>query len=126
LASELCGLSVVLVFDDALSRGEWVFVLWNPSLLDADTGTRASTNVEVARLIAVFVEGGWRTVAFCRSRRATEVVVGDVRRWVGPVLVDCIWSYRVGYLVSERRAIEVELFSGHLKGVVVTNALELS
>ena len=31
-------------------------------------------------LTAAFVEGGWRTVTFCRSRRATEVVPADVRR----------------------------------------------
>ena len=125
LASELCGLPVHPVVDDASPRGERLFALWNPPLLDADTGARASTNVEVARLAAAFVEGGWRTVAFCRSRRATEVVASDVRRRVGPEYADAIRSYRAGYLASERREIEAELFSGRLRGVVATNALEL-
>jgi DEAD/DEAH box helicase domain-containing protein len=125
LAGELCGRPVVPVVDDASPRGERLFALWNPPLLDAETGARASTNVEVARLAAAFVEGGWRTVAFCRSRRATEVVAGDVRRRVGPELADSIRSYRAGYLASERREIEAELFSGRLRGVVATNALEL-
>ena len=125
LASELCGLPVHPVVDDASPRGERLFALWNPPLLDADTGARASTNVEVARLAAAFVEGGWRTVAFCRSRRATEVVASDVRRRVGPAYADAIRSYRAGYLASERREIEAELFSGRLRGVVATNALEL-
>ena len=125
LASELCGLPVHPVVDDASPRGERLFALWNPPLLDADTGARASTNVEVARLAAAFVEGGWRTVAFCRSRRATEVVAADVRRRVGPEYADAIRSYRAGYLASERREIEAELFSGRLRGVVATNALEL-
>jgi DEAD/DEAH box helicase domain-containing protein len=125
LASELCGLPVHPVVDDASPRGERLFALWNPPLLDADTGARASTNVEVARLAAAFVEGGWRTVAFCRSRRATEVVASDVRRRVGPQYADAIRSYRAGYLASERREIEAELFSGRLRGVVATNALEL-
>jgi DEAD/DEAH box helicase domain-containing protein len=125
LASELCGLPVVPVMEDASPRGERLFALWNPPLLDADTGARASTNVEVARLTAAFVDGGWRTVAFCRSRRATEVVAADVRRRVGPEHAGAIRSYRAGYLASERREIEAELFSGHLRGVVATNALEL-
>ncbi len=33
--------------------------------------------------------------------------------------------YRAGYLATERRAIEAELFTGRLKGVVATSALEL-
>jgi DEAD/DEAH box helicase domain-containing protein len=125
LASELCGLPVVPVVDDASPRGERLFALWNPPLIDAASGTRASTNVEVARLTAAFVDGGWRTVAFCRSRRATEVVAGDVRRRVGADHADAIRSYRAGYLPSERREIEADLFAGRLKGVVATNALEL-
>ncbi len=125
LASELCGVPVVPVVEDASPRGERLFALWNPPLLDADTGARASTNVEVARLVAAFVDGGWRTVAFCRSRRATEVVAADVRRRVGAEHADAIRSYRAGYLASERREIEAELFSGRLRGVVATNALEL-
>ena len=43
LASALCGLSVRPVVDDGSPRGERLFALWNPPLLDADTGTRGST-----------------------------------------------------------------------------------
>ena len=125
LASELFGLRVVPVLDDASPRGERLFALWNPPLIDAASGTRASANVEVARLAGAFIDGGWRTVAFCRSRRATEVVAGDVRRRVDADHADTIRSYRAGYLPSERREIEADLFSGRLRGVVATNALEL-
>jgi DEAD/DEAH box helicase domain-containing protein len=125
LASELCGLPVVPVVDDASPRGERLFALWNPPLIDVASGTRASANVEVARLAAAFVDGDWRTVAFCRSRRATEVVAGDVRRRVDVEHADAIRSYRAGYLPSERREIEADLFAGRLRGVVATNALEL-
>jgi DEAD/DEAH box helicase domain-containing protein len=125
LASDLCGMPVVPVVDDASPRGERLFALWNPPLIDAASGARASTNVEVARLTAAFVDGGWRTVAFCRSRRATEVVANDVRRRVGLDHADAIRSYRAGYLPGERREIEADLFAGRLEGVVATNALEL-
>ena len=83
-------------------------------------------NVEVARLTAALVEGGWRTVAFCRSRRGTEVVAADVRRrlpadrWPAPSAPTA-----AGYLAAERREIEAELFGGRVQGVVATNALEL-
>ena len=38
LASALCGLPVRAVVDDGSPRGERLFALWNPPLLDADTG----------------------------------------------------------------------------------------
>jgi DEAD/DEAH box helicase domain-containing protein len=125
LASELCGLPVVPVVDDGSPRGERLFALWNPPLLDVTTGLRASSNTETARLAATLIDDGWKTVAFCRSRRGTELVAGDVRRRVEPAMAPTVRSYRAGYLPAERREIEAELFSGHLRGVVATNALEL-
>jgi DEAD/DEAH box helicase domain-containing protein len=125
LAAELCGMAVIPIVDDASPRGERLFALWNPPLLDETTGVRASTNREVARVMAALVDGGWRTVAFCRSRRATEVVAGEVQRRVSDDLAGTIRSYRAGYLPSERRDIEAALFGGALRGVVATSALEL-
>jgi len=71
------------------------------------------------------VRAGRRTVAFCRSRRGTEVVAAAVRRRVDADLAGRVRAYRSGYLASERRAIEAELFAGQLLGVVATSALEL-
>ena len=125
LASALCGLPVRAVTDDGSPRGERLFALWNPPLLDADTGARGVTNVEAAVLTAALLEDGARTVAFCRSRKATEVVAGAVRRKLDADLASRVRSYRGGYLPSERREIETELFDGQLAGVVATTALEL-
>ncbi len=125
LATELCGLPVVAVTDDGSPRGERLFALWNPPLLDEATGTRASGNVEVAKLTAALVEGGWRTVTFCRSRRGTELVAGEVRRRVPDELAATVRSYRAGYLAAERREIEADLFAGRVQGIVATSALEL-
>ena len=125
LASALCGLSVDAVLDDGSPHGERLFALWNPPLLDIETGTRGSPNVEAAALTAALLEEGSRTVTFCRSRKATEIVAGAVRRQVGDELAEKVRSYRGGYLPTERREIETELFDGRLAGVVATSALEL-
>jgi DEAD/DEAH box helicase domain-containing protein len=133
LASALCGLPVTEVTDDGSPRGERFFALWNPPLLEpsglADVDlrhrARASAHGETAGLVTELVASGHRTIAFCRSRKGTEVVAADVRRRLPASLQHTVRSYRGGYLGSERREIEAELFAGRLNGVVATNALEL-
>jgi len=125
LASALCGLEVEEVLDDGSPHGERLFALWNPPLLDEALGIRGSANVETAALMASLVAAGFRTIAFCRSRKSTELVAGDVKRRLGAGADDTVRPYRGGYLPAERREIEAELFGGKLKGVVATTALEL-
>ena len=75
--------------------------------------------------MAELIGGGHRTIAFCRSRKGTELVAADVRRRLPAELADLVRPYRGGYLAAERREIEDELFGGTLRGVVATTALEL-
>ena len=85
LASALCGLPVDEVVDDGSPQGERLVAIWNPPPLDEVTGARVSGNHETAGLVADLVGAGRRTIAFCRGRRATEVVAADVqRRLPGP------------------------------------------
>src|SRR5690606_17712980 len=86
---------------------------------------RFSVHGEAALLAADLIGAGLRTLVFCRSRRATELVAADIRRMVDADTADAVRSYRAGYLAAERREIEGELFSGRLRGIVATNALEL-
>jgi DEAD/DEAH box helicase domain-containing protein len=125
LASSLCGKDVVAVTDDGSPRGERLFALWNPPLLDEGTGARGSANVETAALLSSLVGDDRRAIAFCRSRKGTEVVAADTRRRLPAKLRESVRPYRGGYLATERREIEGELFSGALRGVVATSALEL-
>ncbi len=125
LASALCGLPVEEVTDDGSPRGERMVALWNPPLVDAGSGARVSANRVTARLMAELVASEHRTIAFCRSRRGTEVVAAEVRRLLPDTLAGAVRPYRGGYLASERREIEAELFGGTLRGVVATSALEL-
>ena len=125
LASELCGLPVDAVTDDGSPRGERLFLLWNPAAEQQATGRSVSAARDTAELMSALVGQGHRTIAFCRSRKGTELVAADVKRRLRPDLADTVRPYRGGYLTSERRDIERRLFSGHLRGVVATTALEL-
>ncbi len=88
-------------------------------------GPKRSTNQETADIVARLVLEGHRTIAFCRSRRGAEVVAAEVQRRLPRELRDSVRAYRGGYLAAERREIEAELFSGRLRAVVATTALEL-
>jgi len=123
LAKELCGLEVQVVDDDGSPTGERSVALWNPA--EESEGERWSTNTEASLIASRLISSGLRTLVFCGSRRATELVAADIRRHVPAELSDLIRSYRAGYLAEERREIESALFSGRLRGVVATNALEL-
>ncbi len=125
LARGLTGLETVVVDEDTSSRMGRTVVLWNPEVIDADLGTRASPLGDAARLLATFAEQGLRTICFTRSRRAAELVhrlasdrlPGELARRLSP--------YRAGYTPEQRREIERRLVDGELLGVVATDALEL-
>lgn len=89
------------------------------------TAKRASANHETAVLVARLVRQGHRTIAFCRSRKGTEVVAATTARHLPTELADLVRPYRAGYLTAERREIEADLFSGRLRAVIATSALEL-
>ena len=125
LASELCGLPVVPVLNDGSPRGERTIALLNPPLLDEAKGLRTSANTETASVAAELISSGHRTIVFCRSRKGTELVAGDIGRRLPAAESDSVRAYRAGYLAAERRQIEHELFDGTLRGVVATSALEL-
>src|SRR5881398_1428853 len=123
LATALLGEPVTVIGDDAAPRAERTVVLWNPPLLDAELGVRGSPLAEAARLQAMFVERGLRTLTFAKSRKAAELV----HRFTAERLGDDtqLSPYRAGYTAQQRRGIERQLKDGELLGVSATNALEL-
>eukprot|EP00258_Populus_trichocarpa_P021523 XP_024437542.1 uncharacterized ATP-dependent helicase YprA isoform X2 [Populus trichocarpa] len=83
---------------------------------------------EVSYLFAEMVQHGLRCIAFCRSRKLTEIVLSytrEILQKTAPHLVGSICAYRAGYVVEDRRQIERDFFSGKLSGIAATNALEL-
>ena len=123
LGAALLGEPVTVVGDDAAPRAKRTVVLWNPELLDAELGLRASALAEAARLQALFVERGLRTLTFAKSRKAAELI----HRFTAERLGDDahLSPYRAGYTAGQRREIERRLAAGDLLGVSATNALEL-
>ncbi len=125
LAKQLCGVPVTEVTNDGSPRSERTIVMINPPIVDEVQGIRTSSNAEVASVARELIQSDHRTIVFCRSRRGTELVTGDISRRLPQDRQNSIRAYRAGYLANERRTIEHELFDGTLRGVVATSALEL-
>jgi DEAD/DEAH box helicase domain-containing protein len=128
LAADLIGDACEVICEDGSPRGPKMFILWNPTLLDAHSMERKSSNVEAHELMVGLIESGIQTITFTKARVVAELVLRYVRESLGrrnPQLVNKVSAYRAGYLPEERRRIEKALFSGELLGVASTNALEL-
>jgi DEAD/DEAH box helicase domain-containing protein len=125
LAESLLGEPAVVVDSDAAPATERTIALWNPELLDAELGTRASALGDASRLLATFVERGLRTICFAKSRKAVELIHRFASDRLDPELAARLAPYRAGYTPSQRREIEQRLMAGELLGVSATDALEL-
>lgn len=111
----LTGLPFTVIPQKGISSHKKYFMLWEPE---------ASAYTEAAQLFSSAVKRGLKTICFTKSRKITELIY----KWnmeAHPELAGKIKAYRAGYLPSERRAIEADLFSGKLCGVVSTSALEV-
>src|SRR5438552_5735683 len=125
LAERLVGEPFEEVTFDASPRGEKRFALWNPPLVDEESGARRSALSESAWLLGKLVESGARSIAFARSRRAAELLAEFTRREIPPGLKGKVKAYRAGYLPEERRELERALSAGELLALASTSALEL-
>lgn len=127
LAQKLTTRNVTLIDNDGSPRGRKYFVLWNPPMVDGDNVSRRSANVEAVELLTDLVRRRTQTIVFTKARVVAELVYKYARESLAGEddLAERIKPYRGGYLPSERREIEKELFGGHLLAVATTNALEL-
>src|SRR2546423_14911066 len=74
LADALTGEEATVVEDDAAPRAERTIALWNPPLLDAELGLRASALGEASRLLAGLVGRRLRTICFAKSRKSAQLL----------------------------------------------------
>ncbi len=127
-AEKLVGLPFTEVTDDGSPQPEKAIVFWNPPLLDAALGQRASALAESSYVIAEAVLRGLRVIGFAPTRKAAELIYTYTRRRLEDRDGDAaerVSPYRAGYTPQQRRDIERRLFDHELDAVVATNALEL-
>ena len=125
LAERLVGVPFDAVTDDASPSGEKLFALWNPPVLDEESGARRSALTDASMLMARLAEDGVRSIGFARSRRAAELLAEFTRRELPGGLKAKVKSYRAGYLAEERRELERQLANDELVAVASTSALEV-
>lgn len=116
LFEKLTGRRATLIDEDGAPRPRKTYAFWNPT----ETG---SPNLDTAKLMGSLTNAGLRTLAFCRARITTELVLKTAREHSEHP--ERIESYRAGYTAKERRQIEQALFKGKLLALAATNAMEL-
>lgn len=126
-AEALTGRSSVLISENGAPSPEKKFIIYNPCVINRNTGIRRSSLFETARIATEALCNGISTIVFTQSRLNVELLLRTLRknlseRGEDP---DIITGYRAGYLPIERREIERGLRRGKLRGVISTNALEL-
>jgi DEAD/DEAH box helicase domain-containing protein len=126
-AETLCQEPFRLVEKDGSPAAAKTVHFWQPPLDPRDM--RRPVTSEMSLLIPLLLQQRHRTIAFCRSRKETEIVLKESRDRLQDVAghdeADLLAGYRGGYTPVERRQVEQALVSGRLLGVVSTNALEL-
>jgi DEAD/DEAH box helicase domain-containing protein len=125
LAASLLGATAATIGDDAAPRAERTVALWNPELLDAELGVRASALGDASRIMAELVQRDLRTICFAKSRKQAELIHRMTADRVDPATAKRLAPYRAGYTPQQRREIERRLVEGELLGVAATDALEL-
>lgn len=126
-AERMLGRQVALVSESGAPSGERRVMVYNPPVVNAELGIRASYLKSAVRLVADLVRSNVSTLLFGQSRNAVEVMLKYLRdRFIEEKLDPAlIQGYRGGYLPGTRRATEAALRAGEVRCVVATNALEL-
>jgi DEAD/DEAH box helicase domain-containing protein len=117
---------VKLVDHSGAPRSTREVYIYNPPVVNAELGIRASTLKQSVNLAADLLRAKVPTIVFGPSRNSVEIMLKYLRARVGDVAgSEAIQAYRGGYLPERRRAIEAGLRNGEILCVVATNALEL-
>lgn len=128
LSERISGAAATLIDRDGSPCGRKTLVVWNPPPIDGASVGRRSGNLEAQELMERLLESGAGVITFCKARVVAELIYKYLHESLSrrsAQLAASVRPYRGGYLPQERREIESALFSGRVRGVCTTNALEL-
>ncbi|KAG2149330.1 DEAD H helicase [Suillus clintonianus] len=122
------------IVEDGAPSGKKDYLVWDPpSMKNQDPGVaklgQSRPMCEAINLMIFLMMRGVRVILFCKFRKACELAMKTLRKQLSAEgrldVLAKVMPYRGGYSQEDRRRIEHEAFSGHLLGIVATNALEL-
>jgi DEAD/DEAH box helicase domain-containing protein len=127
LAQQLIEDEVIAITESGAPQGHKHLLLWNPPVVNADLGLRASSRSQTARIARMAVRNQLKTIIFANTRLMVEVLTKYMKDVFDhdPRRAARISAYRGGYLPTERRATEKQLRAGSIDCVITTSALEL-
>ncbi len=122
LAEEVCAIT-----ESGAPGGERHVLLWNPPIVNADIGLRASPRSQSKRIARAAVKAGLKTLVFAQSRTMVEVLTKYLKDVFDhdPRKPPRVRAYRGGYLATERRDAEKAMRAGSIDCIISTSALEL-
>ncbi|MFN4227408.1 MAG: DEAD/DEAH box helicase [Candidatus Ratteibacteria bacterium] len=115
-AEEFVGVKFSVISENSSPLPKKYIIFWNSQF--------ESYYFQAINLLKESINYGLSTILFTNSRKSAELL----QLWAiksDRKIENLISSYRAGYLPEERREIEKKLFTGQLKGVISTSALEL-
>lgn len=126
-AEALTGRPMHLIEQSGAPIGPRTVLLWNPPVVNADLGIRASARSQSMRIARAAIRAGLKALIFAQSRLMVEVLTKYLKDVFDhdPRKPERIRAYRGGYLPNERRQTERAMRRGEIDGLVGTSALEL-
>lgn len=115
------------ITESGAPTGDKHVLLWNPPVVNADLGLRASARSQSNRIARIAIKSGLKTLVFAQTRLMVEVLTKYLKDVFDhdPRKPPRIRAYRGGYLPTERRDAERAMRAGNIDGIVSTSALEL-
>lgn len=127
LAEQLIGGKATAITDSGAPQGEKHLLLWNPPVVNAELGMRASARSQSTQLARLSVRAGLKTMIFTQTRLMVEIITKYLKEAFDrdPRHPARVVAYRGGYLPTQRRETEYQLRDGTVDCVISTSALEL-